>query len=76
MLRPVSLNFTSGNQFERWVLDVARCAGSRDLNSSLNTTFGIIGRDGVDRRDIDETVDAELAELPADMRARLVRILS
>jgi hypothetical protein len=30
---------------------------------------------GVDRRDaLNETVDAELAELPEDMRARLVRI--
>jgi phage-related protein len=28
----------------------------------------------VDRRDLNETVDAELAELPADMRARLARI--
>jgi phage-related protein len=28
----------------------------------------------VDRRDADETVDAELAALPADMRARLARI--
>jgi phage-related protein len=28
----------------------------------------------VDRRNADETVDAELAALPADMRARLTRI--
>jgi hypothetical protein len=28
----------------------------------------------VDRRELNETVDAELAELPADMRVRLVRI--
>jgi hypothetical protein len=35
-------------------------AASR-LNSSINTTSGMIGCDGVDRRNIYETVDVELA---------------
>jgi hypothetical protein len=39
-----------------------------------NTISGVLSGDGGDRRDVDETVNAELAQLPADMRARLVRI--
>src|SRR6187549_2140029 len=41
---------------------------------SGNTTSGMIARVAWTVETLTETVDAELAELPADMRARLVRI--
>ena len=72
MKKVVSLNFASWNQLERWFRDVDELRGVS--NSPVNTTSGIINCDGVDRRDVQREVDTELAELPADMRARLVRI--
>ena len=43
-------------------------------NSVLDTTSGIIPAMAWSVATLNETVDAELADLPADMRARLVRI--
>src|SRR5512145_2879244 len=50
------------------------CGDPVTSNSVLDTTSGIIPAMAWSVATLNETVDAELADLPPDMRARLVRI--
>ena len=50
------------------------CAGFRESLDATDTTSGIIDCVTWTVETLNETVNAELAELPADMRARLTRI--
>ena len=84
MSEVVSRMFASWKQLDGWlrqveVLQRPAASGWRELASGplrgrSDTISGIMSLMPWSVETLNETVDAELAELPADMRARLVRV--
>ena len=76
----MSLNFASWNRLDWWLRRLTNCGGWRELDPTHqqnDTTSGIIRFPAMPWtvETLNASVDAELDKLPADMRARLIRIL-